>query len=90
LKAPLCSQVLLESDCLFRGKGLRVAISGVDLEPIEGLRGGIHGGLAVTFGLLKIGKIFALDSFVMGAVFTYGLISLSKSLFTVGWVLLLT
>ena len=59
----------LERNRLFIMKCLEVFVPGVLLKPMECLGGSIHGCLVMAFGILQVGEIFALDSFVFGVVF---------------------
>src|ERR1035437_1069415 len=70
---PLERNRLLEVECL------EVPASVVLFKPAQRLRGGVNGRLAVALGLLQVGEVFALDSFVFRVVFAHG----SSSLFQV-------
>ena len=82
-------QVVLEADRLLRVEQLEVSVFGVFLEPIQGLRNGVHSHVAVTLRFLQIAKILAFDSFVFLVVLSHHCVSCLKSLFTQDSILLL-
>src|SRR6266508_6688470 len=69
--AVLLGKVPLEGHRPLNVKLLEIAVLGINLEPVYGLRSRVHGWLAIALRILQKGKILALDSFVVRIVFCH-------------------
>jgi hypothetical protein len=69
----------LECLCLFRVEGFEIAVVGVRLEAIEGLRHAVQGCLGMAFRFLQVSKVLVLDADIVGVVGFHGLLSPIKS-----------
>jgi hypothetical protein len=72
----LLGKIILESNCLLRVEQPEAPEFCVLLEAVECFCSRIHSWLTVPLGFLQICEILTLDSFIFGAVFPHGFISL--------------
>lgn len=65
----------LECLCLFRVEGFEIAVMGICLEAIEGLRDAVQGCLGMAFGFFQVSKVLVLNPNIVGVVGFHGLLS---------------